>query len=260
MKKKLQNKKPFFSIIIPCLNEEKTLPNLLSDLEDQTFKDFEVIVVDAKSDDKTVANAKSFSKGFSKFQIITSSKRNVAHQRNLGSNLAQGVYIVFMDADVVIPNNFLGELCISLEKNQADIQTSLFSTDYPRLQENIAAGLTNILVILTNIIKNPIINESMLVVKRDCFRVLKGFDEKFHNDEGDNLVRRAKQTGMRYVLSRKPTYQFSYRRAWEHGFLKVGFNVLRIELMRILKIHMDWEKTEKLYPMQGGKDYSKKTL
>ena len=45
---------PFFSIIIPTLNEEKYLPLLLSDLEHQLFTDFEVIVVDGKSADKTV--------------------------------------------------------------------------------------------------------------------------------------------------------------------------------------------------------------
>ena len=55
-------KKPFFSIIIPALNEEKYLPLLLSDLAKQTMRDFEVVVVDGKSEVKTVVTAKSFAK------------------------------------------------------------------------------------------------------------------------------------------------------------------------------------------------------
>jgi len=50
-------KEPFFSIIIPCLNEEKSLPLLLKDLAGQTLQDFEVIVVDGQSQDKTVVKA-----------------------------------------------------------------------------------------------------------------------------------------------------------------------------------------------------------
>ena len=51
---------PLFSIVIPCLNEEKYLPNLLRELTLQTFDKFEVIVVDAKSSDKTVTKAEKF--------------------------------------------------------------------------------------------------------------------------------------------------------------------------------------------------------
>lgn len=53
---------PRFSVIIPTLNEEKFLPNLLTSLSEQTEESFEVIVVDGKSKDKTVAVAESFKK------------------------------------------------------------------------------------------------------------------------------------------------------------------------------------------------------
>ena len=76
---------PFFSIVIPALNEEHYLPRLLLDLSKQTFQDFEVILVDAKSDDDTIGMAKQFEKKFGTLTILNSDKRNVAHQRNLGS-------------------------------------------------------------------------------------------------------------------------------------------------------------------------------
>ena len=52
--------KPFFSIVIPALNEEKFLPKLLESLSHQHFCDFEVIVVDGRSKDKTVAVAETY--------------------------------------------------------------------------------------------------------------------------------------------------------------------------------------------------------
>jgi len=54
--------KPFFSIVIPTLNEEKYLPNLLNDLTKQKEKDFEIIVVDGKSEDRTIDIAIKYKK------------------------------------------------------------------------------------------------------------------------------------------------------------------------------------------------------
>ena len=51
---------PYFSVIIPCLNEEHFLPNLLNNLNSQNFNNFEVIVVDGNSDDKTAEITSKF--------------------------------------------------------------------------------------------------------------------------------------------------------------------------------------------------------
>ncbi|MCK5373227.1 MAG: glycosyltransferase, partial [Candidatus Aenigmarchaeota archaeon] len=56
----MDDKKPELSIIIPTLNEEYYLPKLLESIKIQTYKDYEIIVSDSCSDDKTVDVAKSF--------------------------------------------------------------------------------------------------------------------------------------------------------------------------------------------------------
>ena len=81
--------KPRFSIIIPTLNEEKFLPKLLESLTTQTVKDFEVIVVDGQSKDKTVAVAKRFA-GTLQLTVVTSEKPSVSYQRNYGSKVVTG--------------------------------------------------------------------------------------------------------------------------------------------------------------------------
>ena len=81
------------SVIIPTLNEEKILPHLLDDFRNQTAKDFEVIVADAGSGDKTVEVAKAY-----KAQLVKGGLPAVG--RNNGAKIARGEFLFFLDADV----------------------------------------------------------------------------------------------------------------------------------------------------------------
>jgi len=74
--------KPFFSIIIPSLNEEKYIYKILNNLKDQTFKNFELILVDANSADNTLKIANQYKDKYS-LKIISSKKMNLSHQINL---------------------------------------------------------------------------------------------------------------------------------------------------------------------------------
>src|SRR5689334_11198275 len=94
--------KPFFSIIVPTLNEEQYLPRLLTSIRRQRYKQYEVILVDGKSTDKTIAIAQSFRTLLPKLTIVRSEKQQVGYQRNLGAKRAAGAYFVFLDADVSI--------------------------------------------------------------------------------------------------------------------------------------------------------------
>src|SRR3989344_1520147 len=100
-------KSPMFSVIIPTLNEEKFLPKLLTSLVDQANRDFEVIVVDGKSRDKTVAVAKTFIKKLPKLKIIISKKASLPLQRNIGARAAHGEWFIFVDADGVLMPYFI---------------------------------------------------------------------------------------------------------------------------------------------------------
>ena len=99
--------KPFFSIIIPTLNEEKFVGKLLLDLTKQKYKNFEVIVVDAYSEDKTLAEVQRFDSALTISKIIKIAGRNVSKQRNKGAQSAKAPYLVFIDADARIRSSFL---------------------------------------------------------------------------------------------------------------------------------------------------------
>lgn len=92
------------SVIISTKNEERNLKNLLESLQKQTFKDYETIVVDNNSSDRTKEiaedyGAKVFNKGPER-----------SAQRNYGVSLSKGTYVLILDADMTLENNVLDEL------------------------------------------------------------------------------------------------------------------------------------------------------
>lgn len=88
---------PRLSIVIPALNEERYLPRLLESIARQTFRDYEVIVSDASSTDRTreVAEAAGC-------RVTVGPTAGPACARNLGAQLARGDILLFLDADVVL--------------------------------------------------------------------------------------------------------------------------------------------------------------
>src|SRR5512147_158891 len=87
------------SLVIPALNEEKFLPHLLTSLTKQTKQDFEVVVVDGSSNDRTVETARSFCSKLPTLKVIVSEKTRLPLQRNLGARATTGEWLIFIDAD-----------------------------------------------------------------------------------------------------------------------------------------------------------------
>jgi glycosyltransferase involved in cell wall biosynthesis len=97
---------PAASIIIPTLNEEKHLPVLLESLRNAAAP-MEIIVVDGSSTDRTaevVHQYKHFFSGDASLQLLHSSERSIAIQRNMGAAVATHDLLIFCDADVLVPS------------------------------------------------------------------------------------------------------------------------------------------------------------
>lgn len=87
----------FFSIVIPTFNRENLLPFAINSILNQTFTDFEIIIIDDGSTDNTeevVKNIKS-----NKILYFKTENKGIAAARNLGINKAKGNYIGFLDSD-----------------------------------------------------------------------------------------------------------------------------------------------------------------
>ena len=103
------------SVVIPALNEERHLGQLLSDIRRQSLRPEEVIVVDAGSRDATVLIAKL------SYTAVLHGEPPVARGRNLGGYAATGDLIFFLDADTRLPQNFFEDFVCEVERRRLDI-------------------------------------------------------------------------------------------------------------------------------------------
>lgn len=90
---------PLVSIIIPCFNAKDYILSAVENLINQTYDNIEIIIIDDASDDGTVELLKSFLKPSNVNIVYQKVNKGVAASRNAGILLAQGEYIMFLDAD-----------------------------------------------------------------------------------------------------------------------------------------------------------------
>jgi glycosyltransferase involved in cell wall biosynthesis len=88
---------PLISVIIPAYNAEKTLAETLQSVLGQTIQEFEILVVDDGSGDRTPEIAQSF--GDPRIQLLRGNRGGASQARNRGITAAQGEFLAFLDAD-----------------------------------------------------------------------------------------------------------------------------------------------------------------
>jgi len=123
---------PAISLIIPVYNLEKYLEKALRSVEDQTFKDVEVIIVDDGSTDNSVKIIEKFCKKNSNFKLIIQKNNGPGAARNTGISICTGRYIAFMDGDDYLEPKFLEILYNAAIKYQADVVCCNFSMYFPK--------------------------------------------------------------------------------------------------------------------------------
>ena len=118
------------SIIICTLNEELYLPKLLQSIEGQEGVKYEILVIDAGSNDATESVVNNFGKASKSPVQFVAAERGIAKQRNLGATLATFDNLLFLDADVVLPSDFLKNAMLEIIDNQYLIAgTKIFAAE-----------------------------------------------------------------------------------------------------------------------------------
>ena len=115
---------PKISIVMPMYNVEKYIKQSLESILNQTFNQYEVIIIDDCSTDNSISIVEKMTAKFNgKLQLIKRSKNSAAPGilRNIGIGLSQGKYLLFMDSDDVITKTALEELYKAAEETQADV-------------------------------------------------------------------------------------------------------------------------------------------
>lgn len=127
---------PAISIIIPIYNVEKYLSRCLSSIEKQTFRNFEVIMVDDGSTDSSPKIAKDFAKRDGRFRFFSQENLGASKTRNFAMKKAVGEYIAFVDSDDYISYRFLAVLYSAIRKSDADIAMCGFNIHYEQNGRN----------------------------------------------------------------------------------------------------------------------------
>ncbi len=249
----MKQSKPYFSIIVPTLNEGHYLPKLLGDLDHQTFKDFEVIIVDGHSDDNTVNEAKAFSNLNPK--IITTKQRNVSHQRNLGAARAKADWIIFFDADNQLSPSFLEDLVNNLDSTKTDAFTCFIKPDSTHLGDKTVAQTINLSVAATIFFGQPEVIGAIIGIKKNVFNTTTGFNPDIKHREDSDLFRRVSKHH-KVTVFKYPQIIFSFRRFKKEGTLKLIRKYAKIRLKSLINPN---NVKFSDYPMLGGAYYDSLT-
>lgn len=100
------NTEPLISVIIPAYNSEKTIERTLNSIFDQTCTDYEVVVINDGSVDKTLQIVDKF-RQYPNLKVISIKNSGVCTARNQGIDACAGKYVVFLDSDDWVDHDFL---------------------------------------------------------------------------------------------------------------------------------------------------------
>lgn len=98
---------PFFSVIIPVYNVESYIEQCIDSILRQSFKNFELILINDGSTDGSPDICKKLSEEDIRIKYISKQNEGVSKTRNLGINVATGKYICFIDSDDYLEEDFL---------------------------------------------------------------------------------------------------------------------------------------------------------
>lgn len=119
---------PQISVIVPVYNGEEGLSRMLDSLRQQTFRDYEVWIINDGSTDRTQPIAEAFAKSDARFHVIRQENQGVSAARNCGMENACGSYIIFFDGDDWIPPQALEALYQSIRMESADMAVGMLET------------------------------------------------------------------------------------------------------------------------------------
>lgn len=231
------NKNPVLSIIIPTLNEEKRIASTLKNLSKLSSISHEIIISDGNSSDNTIKIAEKYA---DRVVVYKGKKRQtIAAGRNLGAKKAKGAYLVFLDADDIIPdlNDFFAKAMQNFEENRklvaltANIRVIPENETFP--DKIIFSCLNTQHFIANNILRIGIASGEFQMIKKDCFKKLNGYNEALIAGEDYDMFTRLSKIG-RTKIDTKLTVYHSGRRAKKVGWPKLLYEWISNFFSRII--------------------------
>ena len=112
---------PAITVIIPVYNAQEGVKQCLDSLLNQTFRDFEIILLNDGSTDDSLMVLQTYASAHNFIRVIDKKNEGVAKTRNKGIQLAKGEYIVFIDNDDFVDSDYLERFYNAIDQEQLDI-------------------------------------------------------------------------------------------------------------------------------------------
>ena len=204
---------PLLSIIIPTLNEAENLPALLDDLRKQQDISLEVIIGDGGSSDTTRSAADAYGASF------VAAGRGRGAQMNAAAGLASGVFLLFLHADSRIDDPALLTTAVHVLSSKAVRHNRVaghFSLRFIRSVQHNAMAYRYAEEKTSFNRVNTTNGDQGLLLKRDFFRFIGGFDERMPFLEDQRIAEKIRSLGEWITL---PGYLYTSARRFEaEGF------------------------------------------
>ena len=197
------------SIIIPTYNEEEYLPVLLDSIKEQSFTDYEVIVADANSTDNTRQIAKDYG-----CVVVDGGLPGVG--RNNGAKVAKGDYLLFLDSDLKLTEDYLRDVLYEFKMEKLGIAITQMLPLSNKVEDKIFHDLANKFMIGVENIKPHGAGCYGIIAKKSLHDECGGFDESLtFGEDTDYIERLAKKE--RFKVLRNAKIGVSTRRLEEEG-------------------------------------------
>lgn len=198
------------SIIIPTYNEEEYLPVLLDSIKEQSFTDYEIIVADANSEDRTREIAEEYG-------CIVIDGGMPAVGRNNGAKIAKGEYLLFLDSDLKLTDEYLQDVIYEFRMERLGIGITQMEPLSEKTEDKILHELANTFMIAVENIKPHGAGCYGIIAKKELHDKCGGFNEELSfGEDTDYIERLAKEE--RFKVLRRAKVGVSTRRLEEEGF------------------------------------------
>lgn len=218
----------FFSVIIPVFNRPAEIIELLSSLVQQSYKNFEVILVEDGSKIKTDKVVSRFESDLS-VQYYFQENQGQGFARNFGMTTAKGDFFVILDSDVILPPDYLAVLAKAIKERKLDAfgGPDAAASDFSKLQKAMDFAMTSFWTTggIRGKLKDPSKYQARgfnMGVSRKVFETLGGFVDPNRGEDIEWSIR-IKKAGFKLELVEE-TFVYHKRKNTLWSFAKQAFS------------------------------------
>ncbi|WP_396186008.1 glycosyltransferase family 2 protein [Flavobacterium sp.] len=225
---------PNVSVVIPCYNDKDYIQEAVQSVLNQTFQDFEIIIVDDGSNEATKKVLDKIKN--EKLRILTQKNQGLSAARNNGIKASRAPYILLLDGDDTVDDSFLEKAFAVLEQNQdlgaVSSYCNLFVKNHQVVYKHLPKGGDIADFLFDN---NSV---SFALIRKKCWEEIGGYDEQMKNgfEDWEFWISMTKRGWGIFVI---PEYLFNYRQKKKSMSKDSKMNFREANLRYIYKKHQD---------------------